>query len=73
MNMNIILEAGPRYVLHAQQKEICWFDNIVCHVGSLGQGLAFIHHKHILNCQSSILECYGQHTGNVNLCFRLPP
>jgi len=39
----------------------------------LCQGLAFIHHKDILNCQSSVLECYGQHTGNFNLCFRLPP
>ena len=26
--------------------------------GSLCQGLAFIHHKHLLSCQNCILECY---------------
>jgi len=37
--------------------------------GSLSQGLAFIHDKHLLRSQDCILECYWQHTGNFYLCF----
>ena len=50
----ILLQAMILLGKGTQQKQICWFDNNVCYVGVAVKD----HHKHLLNCQNCILECY---------------